>query len=376
MFVMFLGTAVGNLFAQYLDVGDDPAKIMISSIKEIVIPDGYVFKAWSPDGEYFSASNEDEILASYYCMNRDDFIKMLPEKKDMVLKTFIFNKKGEKIQEFEGYSKWWAPDSKKVVLVDKEKKVLLCDIVDAEKLLFEINLGRKGIKSLLCFNSQGDTFYYFKESKIFAYKINTKISEDIYSVSDTPAILVGYFIPTNSMIFKGKSLLKINVAAKTATQLYFEKTNNVKFFPLKSNKDLLVAIQREKSYLFIDKDGMIEFKVINKFPNLPIERKNEFFNIQFSYLAPNGNLLAVSYGEVDDHTYKLTKSDIYLINRNGNYAQLTNTDNSIEEVQGWSPQGDRLTFYDRKTKLTCIATINKIPLDRMGYRGRSPDSRN
>ncbi len=359
--ILFLGTAVGNLFAQYLDVGDDPAKIRIPGIKEIAIPDGYMFKAWSPDGEYFSASNEDEILASYFCMNRDDFIKMLPEKKDMVLKTFIFNKKGEKIREFEGYSKWWAPDSKKVVIVDKDKKVLLCDIVGAEKLLFEINLGRKGIKSLLCFNSEGDTFYYYKESKIFAYKINTKISEDVYSVTDTAAILAGYFIPSNSLIFKGKTLLKINVAAKTATQLYFEKTYNVKLFPLKSNKDLLVAIQKDKNYVFIDKDGMVVFKIINKFPNLPIGRKNEFFYIKTSYLAPNGNLLAVSYGEVDEHTYKLTKSDIYLINRNGNYAQLTNSDNSIEEVQGWSPQGDQLIYYDRQTKLTCIAQINRIP---------------
>ncbi len=361
LMLLFLVPAVSNLIAQYLDVGDDPAKIRISSIKELAIPDGYIFKAWSPDGEYFSASNEDEILASYYCMNRDDFIKMFPEKKDMVLKTFIFNKKGEKIREFEGYSKWWAPDSKKVVIVDKDKKVLLCDIVGAEKLIFEIILGRDGIRSLLCFNSQGDTFYYFKELKIFAYKIITKNSEDVYSVSDTTAILSGFFIPSNSLIFKGKSLLKINVTAKTATQLYFEKTYNIKFFPLKSNKDLLIAIQKDKNYVFIDKDGMVVFKLIKKFPNLPIERKNEFFYIQTSYLAPNGNLLAVSYGEVDEHTYKLTKSDIYLINRDGNYAQLTNSDNSIEEVQGWSPQGDRLIYYDRQTKLTCIAAINRIP---------------
>ena len=78
MLVIFLGSAVGNLFAQYLDVGDDPAKIEIASTKNIIYNGkpigGY---AWSHDGEWFLGANND----GGYIMDKNGiFLQKLPRK--------------------------------------------------------------------------------------------------------------------------------------------------------------------------------------------------------------------------------------------------------------------------------------------------------
>ena len=78
MLVLFLGTAVGNLFAQYLDVGDDPEKIQIASTKNITYNGnpvgGY---AWSYDGEWFLGANND---GGYIMDKNGAFLQKLPKK--------------------------------------------------------------------------------------------------------------------------------------------------------------------------------------------------------------------------------------------------------------------------------------------------------
>ena len=58
--VLILLMAASGLFAQYLDVGDDPTKIEIASTKNIIYNGkpvgGY---AWSHDGEWFLGANND-----------------------------------------------------------------------------------------------------------------------------------------------------------------------------------------------------------------------------------------------------------------------------------------------------------------------------
>ncbi len=96
--ILFLGTAVGNLFAQYLDVGDDPAKIEIASTKNIIYNGkpvgGY---AWSHDGEWFLGANND---GGYIMDKNGNFLQKLPRKFNYYQVT-IFSDSKRIFYEFE-----------------------------------------------------------------------------------------------------------------------------------------------------------------------------------------------------------------------------------------------------------------------------------
>jgi hypothetical protein len=65
VFLILVGVLTGlRLQGNYLDVGSNPEKIKVVNTQIISVPwegDGYRFKGWSPDGEFFAVARRDEL---------------------------------------------------------------------------------------------------------------------------------------------------------------------------------------------------------------------------------------------------------------------------------------------------------------------------
>jgi hypothetical protein len=67
VFLILVAVLTGlRLQGGYLDVGSNPEKIKVVGTQIISVPwegDGYRFKGWSPDGEFFAIGRRDEIYS-------------------------------------------------------------------------------------------------------------------------------------------------------------------------------------------------------------------------------------------------------------------------------------------------------------------------
>ena len=155
--VLFLATAAGNLFAQYLDVGDDPEKIKIVSTQEIIVPSDYEFKGWSPDGEYFAFSR-------------------MEWNTNNILKTIIFNKNGQVFKNIEGAIHLWFPDSKNILAVFGEIDFEKLNILTEGKIRLNIYQGshERAVEDFIyCINVDRGSILYSVDENIYEYEIAT-----------------------------------------------------------------------------------------------------------------------------------------------------------------------------------------------------------
>ena len=339
MLVLFLGTAVGNLFAQYLDVGDDPELIKIINTKEISIPDGYEFKQWSPDGEFFTISNE-----SYH---------------DKELITYIFNKSGQLKRQCAGYFSLWSPDSKKIVLIDLIKGVWIYDIFSNDKTKTSIKI------------KEFNNIHQFIENKIIfsnSYEIheyNTNLNtSSLLLKPQFHKIVFNIFFYNNSIFFSQylnnleKPFFKYNLIEKTKNKILSKYNEPLKFYITKDKK--LIYSYWSSNIQFLDEKGNILFKFPDTLFGEQDIRRNMGFDIMNSSLAPNGKLYAISYRHFSEYEDIINSSDIYLVSLvSGKKCNLTDTPEKTELVKGWSPQGNRIVYQEFTSKKIVIALIGK-----------------
>jgi hypothetical protein len=339
--VLFLGMAVGNLFAQYLDVGDDPELIKIISTTEISIPKGYEFKQWSPDGEFFTISNE-----SY---------------QDKELKTYIFNKSGQLYKQCGGYFTLWSSDSKKIVLIDsnKSKGVLIYDIVSFST--FKTSIQIKHVYNIHQFID--DKIIHSKYDEIYEYDIKLNSSSLIFK-STTKGMVSDIYIYDNYLFFTQvlsnheKPLFSYNMNDQKVLKKLEGYLVPIKYYLIKNKK--LVFSYLDSFINFLNVNGSILFKFSERLNGEQDIRRNMGFDIMYSSLAPNGKLYAISYRHFSEYENIINSSDIYLVSLvSGKKYNLTNTSEKTELVKGWSPQGNRIVYLEFKSNKLIIAEIGK-----------------
>jgi dipeptidyl aminopeptidase/acylaminoacyl peptidase len=341
MLGLFLGTAVGNLFSQYLDVGDDPELIKIINTTEISIPKGYEFKQWSPDGEFFTISNE-----SY---------------QDKELKTYIFNKSGQLYKQCGGYFSLWSPDSKKIVLIDsnKSKGVLIYDIVSYNT--FKTSIQIKYVYNIHQFID--DKIIYNKNNEIYEYDIKLNSSTLFYKPNikgevDDIKINNNCLLYTQYLNINENPLFKYNMIDKKATKILSGFIVPIKYYLTKDKK--IIIEYNDSNIYFLEEKGSVLFRFSDRLHGEQDIKQDIGFDISNSSLAPNGKLYAISYRHFDESEDIINSSDIYLVSLVSNKKyNLTNTSDKTELMKEWSPQGNRIVYLEFKSKKLIIAEIGK-----------------
>jgi hypothetical protein len=317
-----------NLFAQYLDVGDDPDRISIKNIKALDVPvfkykEYRQFAGWSPDGEYFAFK--------------------LSDKK----KTIIFKKNGEFFKEIDGVISLWLLDSQRIILRDTKGNYCILNIINSGKVSIGINYSiveicNNPMNGNIIFQDNQYNIVELDVNSLEVKGISTKIKEIINNIQLMSNNCLFYTI--SGSVFK----LDLNTNLKSnISKGYIEK-----YYMLRDKK-YLVIISQGLSFSIFNEDGreILRQNILFKQgkPGLP-STIDDTYIINHIALSPNGKLLAITRGLFDSEGYRPTSSaDIWLINMKGKSTKLTNSQNILEVVEDWSPQGDEIIFKDLNT---------------------------
>jgi hypothetical protein len=323
MVVLFLGTAVGNLFAQYLDVGENPERVVIKNITSIIVPiykyESYrQFAGWSPDGEYFAFK--------------------LSDKK----KTLIFKKTGELFKEIDGLISLWLLDSQRIIVKDTKRNYYILNIINSGKVIIEKRIWK------MCNNPMNG---------------NIIIQDNQYNIAELDVNSLGVKVISNKIkeIINNIQLMSNNCLFYSINNSFFKFDLNTNIISKIGDGDIVkYCLINKQKYLMIYSDDL-SFAILNEDgkeilkQNILFKRGDpgltstidDTYEINASALAPNGKLLAIPRGLFDSEGYRPTSSaDIWLINMKGKSTKLTNSQNIVEVVEGWSPQGDKIIFQD------------------------------
>jgi hypothetical protein len=341
-----------NLPAEYLDVGSDPGKIKVDAIQEIDVIGDYGFYDFSPNGEYFAFSSDNEDDTNY--------------------KTIIFKKDAIIFKEINYQFMLWPLDnSENIVVLDRYNKFWIYNIITNNKLKIEID---KKEFDIYCFNKKKDILIYNDNNKIYEYNIDTKISQLIHTASNESVPADSIILTSNDMLY----YIQYTLDGHTHLNPLFQFNLKTKFlkkvlngfvlpvipFSIRPGKTIIVCDKEEYIY-FLDENGNIIHKLksyhMESLPGNPDKIYHQGFYIFSSALAPNGKLFAISsvvYSEVDDE--EIQYSDIYILNLKGKKINMTKTIDKIEFVLHWSPLGDKLIYFNNTLNKFYIMKIKKI----------------
>ncbi len=348
MLVLFLGTAVGNLFAQYLDVGENPERVVIKNITSIIVPiykyESYrQFAGWSPDGE--------------------DFAFKLNDKK----KTLLFRKNGEFFKEIDGLISLWLLDSQRIIVKDIKGNYFITNIINSGKVSIGINYSIVEI----CNNPMnGNIIFQDSQYNIVELDVN---SLEVKIISNKNKEYFRHIqLLSNICLFYSKSGSVFKFDLNTNLKNNISKGNIKKYFMLR-DKNYLVIVSQGLSFSILNEDGkeILKQNILFKRGDPGLTSTiDDIYRINHIALAPNGKLLAITRGLFDSEGYRPTSSaDIWLINMNGKTVKLTDTQNMVEYVQGWSPQGDKIIFLDARSSKFYLMEIkvgSAVPVKNQG----------
>jgi hypothetical protein len=340
---LFLGVAVGNLFAQYLDVGDDPAKIEIASTKNIIYNGkpigGY---AWSYDGEWFLGANND---GGYIMDKNGAFLQKLPRKFNYDEVTIFFDSK-RIFYEFEDsvtrkdyYTIYNLQTKQETLLPIDSQKEQFIDISPLGEILFvqEIVVSRKITYKFVSFNPESGSrqelgvisgVSIYNEFGIFRYFDRNNL---LLLVSDNGAKLKKYDFSTN------KFLTIITFNCYTPFYLKLHDSRNV----IATTFDDLVFLFETSGALLWKFSALFDRGEPDQYGNDPDLIPGD--NNSDRALAPNGKLILIRMAKRSDESASSTE-EIYMFNLKGNSVRFS-MPYPFSSTK-WSSQGDRMLNGD------------------------------
>ncbi|MCJ7524780.1 MAG: hypothetical protein MUP71_06095 [Candidatus Aminicenantes bacterium] len=339
---LFLGISVGNLFAQYLDVGDDPGKIEIASTKNIIYNSkpvgGY---AWSHDGEWFLGANND---GGYIMDKNGAFLQKLPRKFNYGQATLFSDNKRIFYDFWENKKHYYAiydlqTKQETVLQIDPLKEHFI-DISPQGDILFMqiIVVARKISYSFFSFIPEngsrqelgvisGDRIYY-SNFRNFRY---LDINNLLLLVSDNGAKLKKYDFSVKKFI---------NITSFELSSPTYSRLHDSRHVVVVSFWDMVYLYEASGALLgkfraFFDRGGPDKHGI-----NPDLIPGEEASN---RTLAPNGNLIllrmARSGGEGDNQS-----NEVYLFNFKEKSVRFPMPYHSSSTE--WSPKGDRMLNGD------------------------------
>ncbi|MGD2093296.1 MAG: hypothetical protein PVH61_44460, partial [Candidatus Aminicenantes bacterium] len=328
--LVVVGVLTGlRLQGNYLEVGTNPEKIKVVNTKIISVPwegDGYRFKGWSPNGEYFAVARRDRFYG-------DD-----ARNKLRVDETMVFTKEGELHKKYSGTAIKWSPDSNSILLIFGDDEFRLQNIKTAH--LVKFNLTFIGTydpyieKFVVGFVPATGNLIYYRLNEIFEYDFSTNKSSLIYTAPGR-WIYDLKFIPDTLIFSLDKEdaylLNKYDFKNKTLKKIFPHGISRVYYFMSKSNR-LIIYFDSDVSDCthFIDEYGKIIFKVKAFIFDSPENRSDEYVNLDYTSFAPNGKLFAATIGQFTEVYDEVITADVYLFNLSGKMEKLTKTDDRME----------------------------------------------
>jgi dipeptidyl aminopeptidase/acylaminoacyl peptidase len=358
---MVLLAAVGvltglRLQGNYLEVGINPEKIKVVNTKIISVPwegDGFRFKGWSPDGEYFAVARRDRFYG-------DD-----ARNKLRVDETMVFTKEGELHKKYSGAAIKWSPDSNSILLIFGDDEFRLQNIKTGHLVKFQPNfIGTYDAyreSFVVDFVPSTGNLIYYRLNDIFEYDFKTNKSSLIYTAPGRWLYNLKFIFDT--LIFRLKKedeylLYKYHFKNKTLNKIFPHGISKAYYFMSKSNRLIIYLYSGVNEYsYFIDKEGKILLKIKGFIFDSPENRSDEFVNFDFTSFAPNGKLFAATIGQFTEVYDEVITADVYLFNLSGKIVKLTKTDDRMELVCGWSPQGNKLIYFENKEKKYYLLTL-------------------
>jgi len=335
-----------DLLSGYVDLGNDPDKIYIKNIYEIPKSDTYKFKGFSRNGEFLAFSVKKTIKSMILKSDGSVYKKI----EDYFI-TWTNN-----IDEIIAYE-WLGDNSDKNVKIEilnlrtghKRYLDLYTNLMKANKIIYntynnKLIFGIDGTNDLYEYDFVTD-----KSSKLIS--LDFKI--DNYVIASKDTIIVSKI--NQQQTFRWE-ILNLNLKSKKIKKLFPNPIRLFEHYNLRLNK-VIISFEYEGSICFIDSNGNTISNKIKLFPFKYPEDKNRIFSYDMS---PNGKLLCVTNGflkyEMDDG---FTIADLFIFNLNGKWKRLTNSENKLEFIMAWSPQGDKLIYFDNKTKKYSIVKLGK-----------------
>ena len=359
VFIIMVGVLTGlRLQGNYLDVGTNPEKIKVVNTQIISVPwerYGFRFKGWSPDGEYFALAR------------RDEFSSHDEKNKNRVDETMVFTKEGKLYKKYSGAAIKWSLDSKSILLISEIYDFRLQNIKTGQGFTFHPtflllnSFVQYRERCVMDFVPATGNLIYYRDNEIFEYDFNTYQSKSIYTAPGrrvyNPKFIPGYLFFSLD-IDDVTPLFRYDFKNKTLKKIFPQDISTVHYFMSKSNRLIIYfdSAVNEYSY-FIDEDGKILFKIKGFIFDGPENRSDEFVNLDFTSFAPNGKLFAATIGEFTEVVDEVITADVYLFNLSGKMVKLTKTGDRMELVSGWSPQGNKLIYFENKEKKYYLLTI-------------------
>jgi Tol biopolymer transport system component len=355
--LVLVGVLTGlRLQGDYLDVGTNPEKIKVVDTQIIDVQwegDGYRFKGWSPDGEYFAVAR------------RDRFDPGDAKNKNRVDETMVFTKEGQLHKKYSGAAIIWSPDSKSILLIFGRDEFRLQNIKTGQIVKFQptfigtYDAYRESF--VVDFVPETGNLIYYRHNEIFEYDFSTAQSKQIYTAPGRKMHELKFIPDTlffNLHIGDVFLLYKYDFKYNTLKKIFPQDISTVYYFISKSNRLIIYfdSSVNEYSY-FIDEDGKILFKIKGFIFDSPENRSDEYINLDFTSFAPNGKIFAATIGEFTEVVDEVITADVYLFNLSGKMVKLTKTGDRMELVSEWSPQGNKLIYFENKEKKYYLLTL-------------------
>lgn len=330
-------------------------------------PREYTFGSFIEGGEYISLGGYGEELNPYF--NLKNYI--------------VINRKGDIVRKLERVLLW---NKYGVILKMNEVNVLLYinALTDEQKI---VDMDTRHLK-LICFNPSTNKMIYKLYSQCVIHEYDfvkgrhrplARIDRDnffsMYQLTDN---VIMYIRPQLDMRIKGTYFLTLKYSFKLPLYITSLKTFEESEVALISGNGVLVHFIRETGEVVFVVEEKGHFKLIsNLAPNrprkIPLSSLNQYGSkyfhglvLNYSCMHPDGNIIAISrlklrrakkfkpgsfeFLAVDSENFTVEESEIYLLDIKGNYKQLTDTPDKIELVCDWSPRGNKLLYYDHKSK--------------------------
>ena len=326
MLGLFLGGAVCNIFAQYLDVGENPSRIISKNVLVLNVPvsqdeSSRKFADWSPNGEFFA-------------------FKLYDKKK-----TIIFKKTGELFKEIDGLITIWLPDSQRILLEDPNNKMSIFNIINSGKVSITNTIWKvcdNPINGNIVFQ---DNLFHVAELDVNSLQVKT-ISTKFNDFTNNLQIT------KNKFLFYSNSgyLYKYNLITDSIDSIC--KGRLIKYFLL-NGKEYVMIVSTGLSFKIFNENGIEIFNqniIFQKGTQGLTSTIDDVYRIRNAAIAPNGKLISITRGLFDSEGYrKPSSADIWIINLKGKSNKLTDTANIVEIIEGWSPLGDKIIFKDANT---------------------------
>lgn len=337
MLGLFLGIAVGNLFAQYLDVGDDPKKIEIASTKNIIYNGkpvgGY---AWSHDGEWFLGANND---GGYIMDKNGDFLQKLPRKINYDHAGIFYDNKRIFYDFRENNKRYYAIyniqiKQETVLSIDPQKERYIDISPEGEILFMQVIVVSRKISY-----------------KFHTVNPETNLKQDLGGVSGVSIYNEFgnfHFLDKNNLLLlvseNGAKLKKYDFVTSKFINITPFEIGEPSFSRLRDGRHVITTIFDDSVYLF-DAGGALlgKFSAFfdrggqDQYGNDPSLIPGD--NDSDRSLAPNGKMILIRMAKRSDESAN-SSLEIYLFNINGENTRFSMPIPMFS--MKWSPQGDRL----------------------------------